>query len=403
MAKLKYNQSNFTAGELTPRMKGRGDVARYQNGAESIENGIPVVHGGVLRRRGTRFLATTKDGGARKARLIRYVYSVSLSYVLEVGHQYVRVFDGTTGSVVLNAGLTTLELTSPYTEAQLPEITTRQIADAMYLFHPDVPVHQLRRISATVWTLLPVAWIVEPFAELGVLPDAKLSLSAATVGTGRTFTTANVTVPGAPTAVSATPFNAKARVAFTPPTNNGGAAISSYTVTSSPGGFTATGTGSPIMVEGLTNGTAYTFTVKATNLAGDSAASTASAAVTPLATLGGGTITCSATPSPFSTSVANGVRSISGPTAAGTSGTAPYTYAWTLLSKTGIIDIVTANAAQVTLSSEGYADTNYAALRCTVTDANNNQGTVDVSVYVEHVTVNSGGPGGSVPPGSYVP
>jgi uncharacterized protein (TIGR02145 family) len=54
-------------------------------------------------------------------------------------------------------------------------------------------------------------------------------------------------------------------------------------VTSSPGGITATGATSPINVLGLTNGTAYTFTVVATNVVGNSVASTASTAVTPVA------------------------------------------------------------------------------------------------------------------------
>ena len=70
-------------------------------------------------------------------------------------------------------------------------------------------------------------------------------------------------------------------ITFTPPVSDGGAAITSYTVTSSPGNHTASGTGSPIIVTGLTNGQAYTFTVTATNSAGTSAASTASSAVTP--------------------------------------------------------------------------------------------------------------------------
>ncbi|QJQ06904.1 autotransporter domain-containing protein [Undibacterium piscinae] len=93
--------------------------------------------------------------------------------------------------------------------------------------------------------------------------------------------TGAVTVPGAPTSVSATPGNASASVSFTAPGSNGGAAITGYTVTASPGGATATGASSPINVTGLINGTAYTFTVKATNSAGDSVASTASSAVTP--------------------------------------------------------------------------------------------------------------------------
>jgi uncharacterized protein (TIGR02145 family) len=91
------------------------------------------------------------------------------------------------------------------------------------------------------------------------------------------------TVPGPPTAVVATAGNASASVAFVAPTNNGGSAITGYTVTSSPGGITATGATSPINVTGLTNGTAYTFTVVATNAIGNSSPSTASSAVTPSA------------------------------------------------------------------------------------------------------------------------
>ena len=90
------------------------------------------------------------------------------------------------------------------------------------------------------------------------------------------------TVPGAPTNVVGTAGNAQVSVAFTAPASNGGAVITSYTVTASPGAITATGTASPIVVTGLTNGTAYTFTVTATNSVGTGPASAASAAVTPV-------------------------------------------------------------------------------------------------------------------------
>lgn len=92
----------------------------------------------------------------------------------------------------------------------------------------------------------------------------------------------NPVAPGAPTGVSATAGNTQATVSFTAPISNGGAAISSYTVTSSPGGFTGTGTASPISVSGLTNGVSYTFTVQASNVAGDSGASAASNGVVPI-------------------------------------------------------------------------------------------------------------------------
>jgi hypothetical protein len=91
------------------------------------------------------------------------------------------------------------------------------------------------------------------------------------------------TAPDAPTSVTATPGSGSANVAFSAPASDGGAAITSYTVTASPGGATASGTSSPINVSGLTNGTAYTFTVKATNSKGTSVSSGASTSVTPKA------------------------------------------------------------------------------------------------------------------------
>ena len=91
--------------------------------------------------------------------------------------------------------------------------------------------------------------------------------------------------PGAPTIGTATMASATSvSVTFTAPADLGiPAVITGYTVTSSPGGITATGSSSPITVSGLTTGTAYTFTVTATNATGTGPASAASNSVTPVA------------------------------------------------------------------------------------------------------------------------
>ena len=87
--------------------------------------------------------------------------------------------------------------------------------------------------------------------------------------------------PGAPTIGTVTEGDSQATVSFAAPASNGGAEITEYKVTSSPGGFTGTGTTSPITVSGLTNGTAYTFTVTAKNSAGEGSASEVSNSITP--------------------------------------------------------------------------------------------------------------------------
>jgi len=92
-------------------------------------------------------------------------------------------------------------------------------------------------------------------------------------------------VPSAPRDVSASGGNSEATISWTVPVSDGGSAITGYTVTAQPGGATCTASGASAtscVVHGLTNGTAYTFSVTATNLAGTSAPSPASNSVVPV-------------------------------------------------------------------------------------------------------------------------
>lgn len=90
-----------------------------------------------------------------------------------------------------------------------------------------------------------------------------------------------ITVPSAPTDVLALPGNEQATVSWMAPLNDGGSAITNYTVTSSPGTKTCSTTTTSCTVDGLVNGDSYTFTVVAGNADGNGPASSPSNSVIP--------------------------------------------------------------------------------------------------------------------------
>lgn len=183
MAKAQPIQTNFTAGELSPRVNSRIDIAKYNNGLKTGENLQFLVQGGARRRAGLRFVAETKNS-AKRSRLIEFIFNREQSYMLEFGDLYMRVFKD--GAPVLVLGVP-YEIATPYTEAQLNDIAYVQGADTMFLAHPDVPVYRLQRFGDASWRLLPAPFSVEPFDEQGLTPALALTLSAATVGVGRNF------------------------------------------------------------------------------------------------------------------------------------------------------------------------------------------------------------------------
>ncbi|MEI6053705.1 MAG: immunoglobulin domain-containing protein, partial [Opitutaceae bacterium] len=160
--------------------------------------------------------------------------------------------------------------------------------------------------------------------------------------------------PGAPTNAVAAVGDSQLTVSFVTPSDTGGAPISSYTVTATPAGggaaITATGVTSPITVIGMTNGTAYTITVTATNLYGTGSSCSAGSSVTPYPPP-------AITTQPASQTVNQGGSVTFSVTA---SGTAPLTYQW---SKGGV-------------ALNGVVGASYTIVSTSATDAGNYSVTV---------------------------
>ena len=91
MARVSFAFSNFTAGELSPRLDGRTDINKYFNGTKTMENLVIHPHGSASRRSGTKFVAEVNTSSA-STRIIPFEFSTTQTYILELGNQYMRFY-----------------------------------------------------------------------------------------------------------------------------------------------------------------------------------------------------------------------------------------------------------------------------------------------------------------------
>lgn len=207
----------------------------------------------------------------------------------------------------------------------------------------------LNRI-ATVWPLVPMI--------------TAIGLALSGCGGGGGGSSASSTVPDAPIIGTITPGDSALSVAFTAPSSNGGSAITSYTASCTGAGDTktASGTNSPIKVTSLSNGTAYSCAVTATNSVGTSAAS-GSANATPVAS-----VTAPGAPTIGVATAGNASASIAftAPSSNGGSAITAYTATCTASGASGASASATGTTSPITVSSLS----NGTAYSCSVVASN---------------------------------
>ena len=188
MARVAAQLTNFTAGELSPRLDGRNDLAKYSAGCATVENMVIYPHGAAARRPGTQYVASVKTPAA-KTRLIPFEFSTEQTYILEFGNTYIRFYRN--NGQIESVGVP-YEIVSPYLTAELFDIKFAQSADVMYITHPNHQTRKLSRTGHTSWTLTAVEFTNGPYLDTNTTATT-LTTSAHTVGTGRTLTASAVT------------------------------------------------------------------------------------------------------------------------------------------------------------------------------------------------------------------
>jgi len=185
MPKTRRLLTNFSKGELSPRIEGRPDLAAYFEGANTIENFRLMRQGGLDRRPGTRFVAEVKDN-AKDTIIVRFEFSVAQAFAIEFGELYIRFYKN--GAQIMSGGLP-FEIASPYLEAELRDLHFTQSADIIFIFHENHLQRKLSRVSDTNWTLASFDANPPPSFESDVDISGGGTLTpGATTGLGVTFT-----------------------------------------------------------------------------------------------------------------------------------------------------------------------------------------------------------------------
>ena len=170
MARGSVAKTSFNAGEFSPLMEGRTDIARYASAVKHLENFLPTVPGPIRRRPGTRFVY---DGGADAPVLVPFIFNREQSYVISIGADGINVYTDR-GIIEISPGvpLATV-INSPWTAAPRRadgsvRISWTQSGDQLYICDPEgnLPIQVISRASDLLWVILPWSPYQPPITDV---------------------------------------------------------------------------------------------------------------------------------------------------------------------------------------------------------------------------------------------
>lgn len=170
------NQPSFAAGELSPAMTGRIDLAKYQTGLATCRNFIVESYGGVVNRPGTVFCCET--AGNTKEFLLPFKWGDGQMYILCLGNYTMRIVKN--GGLLTNAG-TAIQISTPWSINDVFDIHWAQSADVITVVHRKYPPKQIKRYSETSWAIEDYTPTFGPFEDINI-DESKTIASSGTTG-----------------------------------------------------------------------------------------------------------------------------------------------------------------------------------------------------------------------------
>jgi hypothetical protein len=159
MARVNIAQTQFTSGELDPRLAARHDYDGYYKGAETLENVICLGQGGVKRRGGMKYIDTLTDTAVR---FVTFEFNITQTYLLVFANAKMYVYKDGVKQTNLN-GSGNDYITTPYNATQISEIGVTQSADTLIVcHHSHAPRKIVRGGSHSTWTLSTITFSYYP-------------------------------------------------------------------------------------------------------------------------------------------------------------------------------------------------------------------------------------------------
>ena len=124
-------QSSFAGGEISPEVANRVDLDKYSSAVLKAANCLIRPYGPIYKRPGLKYIAQAKYSD-KKSILVPFNGSGNEDYLLEIGHEYIRIHK--------NGQYLGVELVTPFIENTLSNLRFTQSADTLFIASGDYPV-----------------------------------------------------------------------------------------------------------------------------------------------------------------------------------------------------------------------------------------------------------------------